>query len=176
MLECQPGPVPTKRPCSPLSSATETLEVTCCDWRTAGWRRASRPASDFVNECDAPFLGYPPDIGVKLCDCSPAWPRLTPPRCPTASPSNLFPEEEHGPLILPKTSEPLRLPRPFHLAPSQFPGTHLLTSSSPPLPVTLLRSHHHSPGAMPQPPAGLLSPFQAPAFRICQKQLSETQI
>ena len=68
----------------------------------------------------------PLTLGLNFCDCSPAWPRLTPPRRPTASPSNLFPEEEHGPLILPKASEPLRLPRPFHLAPSQVLGTHLL--------------------------------------------------
>lgn len=80
MLECLPGPVPTKRPCGPLSFGSR---VTCCDRRTAGWRRARRPASDFVSECAAPFLGYPSEIGVKLCHCSPAWPHLTPPGCPT---------------------------------------------------------------------------------------------
>lgn len=79
MLECLPGPVPTKRPCSPLSSASR---VTCCDRRTAGWRRARRPASDFVSERATPFLGYPSEIGVKLCYCSPGWPHLTPPGCP----------------------------------------------------------------------------------------------
>lgn len=86
----------TKCPCSPLSSASR---VTCCDRedRSDGGGPVG-PASDFVSERATHFSGLPSEIKLGVCYCSPAWPHLTPPGCPTDTFSLklVSSEEEHG--------------------------------------------------------------------------------